>query len=104
MFSNIDPDTKVLIDCIEHNAKMSEKIKAEIAKCKAETAALKAETAALKAETAALKAQADEEANKSKEIKAQLSSAIKALLAIGKTEEQIAIILNTSVEELRKMK
>lgn len=97
MFSNIDSDTKVLIDCIEHNAKMSEKIKAEIAK-------YKAETAALKAETAALKAQADEEANKCKEIKAQLSSAIKALLAIGKTEEQIAIILNTSVEELTKMK
>lgn len=97
MFSNIDPDTKVLIDCIEHNAKVSEKIKAEIAKCKAETAALKAETAALKA-------QADEEANKCKEIKAQLSSAIKALLAIGQTEEQIAIVLNTSVEELTKMK
>lgn len=90
MFSNIDSDTKVLIDCIEHNAKMSEKIKAEIAKCKAETAAHKA--------------QADEEANKCKEFKAQLSSAIKALLAIGKTEEQIAITLNTSVEELRKMK
>lgn len=99
MFSNIDPDTKVLIDCIEHNAKVSEKIKAEIAKCKAEIAKYKAETAALKA-----KAQADEEANKCKEIKAQLSSAIKALLAIGQTEEQIAIVLNTSVEELRKMK
>ena len=45
--------------------------------------------------------------NNAKELektKSQLSSAVKALLATGQSEEQIAIILNTDIEKIREMK
>ena len=87
---DLEDEANILLSSFEHNAKELEKAKVEIAK--------------VKAQADEAKAQADEEANKRKEAESKLSSAVKALLAAGQSEEQIAIILNTDIEKIREMK